>query len=143
LTPSNIHRLDEARWRRLLASDGAIARDVVRALYVAVLEREPDAQGLSLHTERLARGFPLEALAAQFARARDTERREDDATRERELRSIADAAVSEHVSALQEVILAQRRTLLAVTRRLAVLEDRLQEGPAESKPARSRAARRP
>jgi uncharacterized coiled-coil protein SlyX len=111
--------------------DSDVTRDVVRAAYVAVLEREPDAGGLSDHAARLRRGSALELLLAELARARDTER-----TASRIAREAGSAADGETLSRLNEQLQAQRRTILALTRRLAALEDRLAaEGPTASKPS--------
>jgi hypothetical protein len=113
-------RLDMRRWRRLLSSDSHAARDVVRALYVAVLEREPDPKGQATHAARLAGGLPIELIIADLARARDVEGRST---------SSANGAVvvidSQEAARLRDEIQAQRRTILALTRRLAALEDRL------------------
>lgn len=125
---------DEPQWRRLLQSDPAAAGNLVRAAYVAVLEREPDPSGLRSNTQRLQDGLPFELLLAELARARDVE---NTAARVAAKGARADAG-AEHISdidmrlaRLEEDLAAQRRTLLAVTRRLAVFEDRMQADGAE------------
>jgi hypothetical protein len=85
---------------------------VVRGLYVAILEREPDPEGLALHANRLARGLPVEILIAELAEARNTER------------GHPAAGVGDIGPEVRDLLLAQQRTLRALARRLAVLEDR-------------------
>jgi hypothetical protein len=114
---------DAARWRRLASLDPSIPQRVVRALYVAILEREPDAEGLAHHARRLAAGLPLERLMAELALARDLEPSAAAA-------AVAAAATYESPpdadwSHTRELQAAQQRTLRALTRRLALLEDRL------------------
>lgn len=134
------------RTQRLEAHTPDTWRAVVRAAYVAVLEREPDDEGLRFHTERLQRGFPLEALLAELALARDEEKTGNLAG----LAAYADAlrdqvrALEQRVAAYEqrthEETRAQQRTLLAITRRLAALEDRLSDGEhAPQSPAASAA----
>lgn len=136
------------RTQRLEAHTPDTWRAVVRAAYVAVLEREPDAEGLRFHTERLQRGFPLEALLAELALARDAEATGTLAG----LAAYADA-MRDQVHMLEERIAAyeqrttdearaQQRTLVALTRRLAALEDRLTGGEETSSPPAASAARR-
>lgn len=126
--------VDQQRWRRLLRSDPAAATDLVRAAYVAVLEREPDAGGLRSHTQQVRNGLPVELLLAELARARDAEQTAARVA-EREARADASAeridmaaerveAMDARLTHVEELVAGQRRTLLALSRRLAVLEDR-------------------
>lgn len=99
-------------------------------MYFAVLEREPDQDGLTAHAARLKRGLPLEMLFAEFARARDAERQASPPGPE----TIAGRMASE-LSSLRELVQSQQRTILALTRRLAVLEDRPAEAHRSKRPA--------
>ena len=112
------YTLDAARWRRLSATDPAMAGRVVRALYLAVLDREPDPEGLAHHSRRLAAGLPLESLMAELAAARSRERPAAGGP-------APAAPPTDEVSGTRDLQLAQQRTLRALTRRLARLEDRL------------------
>lgn len=130
------------RTQRLEAYTPDTWRAVVRAAYVAVLEREPDDHGLRFHAQRLHRGLPLEALLAELALARDSEETGTlaglaayaDATRDR-LEAL-EQRIAAHEERARDETRAQQRTLLALTRRLGALEDRLtssdqaQESPA-------------
>ncbi|MBV8527334.1 MAG: hypothetical protein JOZ75_03375 [Candidatus Dormibacteraeota bacterium] len=122
------------RAQRLEAHTQDDWRGVVRASYVAILGREPDDQGRRIHAERLAAGLPLEALLAELALARDAEATGNFA----DLAAYADA-IQDRVTVLEQRLAAyeqraadearaEQRTLLALTRRLAVLEDRLNAG---------------
>ena len=119
------------RTDRLEAYTIDTGRALVRAAYVAVLEREPDAEGLRYHTERLQRGFPLEALLAELALARDAEETGTLAGLAAHVEAMRDQvhALEQRIGAYEqrtrEEARAQQRTLLALTRRLAALEDRL------------------
>jgi hypothetical protein len=70
---SEVERLSAGRWAALSAVEPTVVEDTVRAMYVAILEREPDPAGLKHHASRLAAGLPLERLMAEMARARDGE----------------------------------------------------------------------
>jgi hypothetical protein len=70
---SELERLNATRWAALSAAEPSVVEDTVRALYVAILEREPDPDGLAHHARRLAAGLPLERLMAEMARSRDRE----------------------------------------------------------------------
>ena len=108
---------DAARWRRLTSLDPSIPQRVVRALYLAILEREPDAEGLAHHSRRLAAGLPVERLMAELVRARDVESSPAATTYER--------PPDDEWSHTRELQVAHERTLRALTHRLALLEDRL------------------
>jgi septal ring factor EnvC (AmiA/AmiB activator) len=96
--------------------DPSVAARVVRALYLAILEREPDPEGLAYHSRRLAAGLPLERQVAEFAQARDGDRRHAPS---------GTGASDKEWARLRDLQLAQQRTLRAVTHRLALIEDRL------------------
>jgi uncharacterized coiled-coil protein SlyX len=96
--------------------DPSVAARVVRALYLAILEREPDPEGLAYHAQRLAAGLPLERQVAEFAQARDGDRRHAPS---------GTGASDKEWARLRDLQLAQQRTLRAVTHRLALIEDRL------------------
>lgn len=135
------------RAQRLEAHSSEMWRAVVRAAYVAVLEREPDETGVQFHAERLQRGYPLEALLAELALARDSEETGTlaglaayaDATRDQVQRLEQRLAAYEQLAA--DEARAEQRTLLALTRRLAALEDRLdaaKETPGSATPSAAR-----
>jgi hypothetical protein len=122
--------IDFRRWRQLVVADPKVTVDVVRAAYVAVLEREPDPEGLAAHAEQLRRGLPLELLLAELARARDAEHGSGSHHITEEER-----ITREELSSLRDLVRSQRATILALTRRLAALEDRL---PADAEAAAPR-----
>jgi hypothetical protein len=97
-------------------SDPSVAARVVRALYLAILEREPDPEGLAYHAQRLAAGLPLERQVAELVQARDGDRRHAPP---------GTGASDQEWARLRDLQVAQQRTLRAVTRRLALIEDRL------------------
>lgn len=135
------------RTQRLEAHTPDTWRAVVRAAYVAVLEREPDDDGLRFHTARLQQGFPLEALLAELALARDTEetgglaRLAADADALRAEMHVLEQRVAAYEQRIHEETRAQQRTLLALTRRLAALEDRLTDDQEAPQSAAASAAR--
>lgn len=138
-------RRHRRRTQLLEAHTSDTWRAVVRAAYVAVLAREPDAEGLRFHTERLQRGFPLEALLAELALARDAEETGTltglaayaDAMRD-QLHAL-EQRIAAHEERTRDETRAQQRTLLALTRRLAALEDRLTGTETPASPAASAA----
>lgn len=138
------------RTQRLEAHTPDTWRAVVRAAYVAVLEREPDDEGLRFHTERLQRGFPLEALLAELALARDREETGGvaglaaDADAQRAQVHVLEQRIAAYEQRMQRIhddARAQQRTLLALTRRLAALEDRLTDSQDVPQSPASSAAR--
>lgn len=122
---------DATRWRRLTSSDPSLPQRVVRALYLAILAREPDAEGLAHHARRLAAGLPVERLMAELVRAREVEASPAAAAHQR--------PPHDELSNVRELQVAHERTLRALTRRLALLEDRLlaaEQGEEERDPSR-------
>jgi len=135
------------RAQRLEAHSLDAWRAVVRASYVAVLEREPDEEGLRFHADRLQGGLPLEALLAELALARHSEKPGTlaglaayaDAMRDQV--HVLEQRIAAYEQRTREDARAQQRTLLALTRRLAALEDRLNGSEdAQASPAASAAS---